>query len=154
MTLEEAKKRNDYHFECSEVRIYLEEIRSNKFSSHDERNGEHIWGVAMLELGNVDIELNLLSGGTGKDGKEINEVYPCYFICLKGLISPTDANWVSAGYIDNRYPVTVDFTKNNWEEALEKDMFEKMECIVEEHNFSYDEMNFTPETERQVLEML
>lgn len=139
MNFEEAKAREDYMFDASVLYHYLDEIRRGKFDCHDEEEGEHIWGVSILEIGYVDIEVNLLSGEEDENGKVANEVYPCYFICVKDDCD--DWNSWSIGYVDDKYPVNVDFCKADWEEQLERDMFEKLMCVVKDYNLHINEPN-------------
>lgn len=156
MTFEEAKNREGYMFDCSDVEWYLKEIRSNKFNDHDEIDGEHIWGVAMLEIGNVDIELNLLNARRNKYGKELNEVYPCYFLCVKGCIPPeypypAEEEWESVCYLDDKFEVTVDWSRDDWKAKLEVDMFKKLMIIVKMFGLNIDTYNFTTETELEEM---
>lgn len=141
MTLSEAKKRPDYRFVSDGIDIYIDEIRHGKFKIHDEENGEHIWGCAVLEIGYVDIELNLESGTEDKSGKLINDVYPSYYVCVKYGDGPLDWDSVSIGYVDDKYPVQVDFCKADWEEQLERDMFEKLMYVVKDYGLHIDEPN-------------
>ena len=130
MTLSEAKKRPDYRFVSDGIDIYIDEIRHGKFKIHDEENGEHIWGCAILESGVED-----------KTGKIINEVYPSYFVCVKYGEGAFDWDSVSIGYIDDKYLVSVDFNKENWKEQLEVDMYKKLMCVVKDRGLNIDSPN-------------
>ena len=134
ITLAEAKQREDYSFDCNILYGYINEIRANKFSDHDPENGEHIWGVAVMEIGCVDIELNL---SNSQDG--VNDVVPDYFICAKDKCG----NWIPAGYIDD--PVDVYFGLDDWKEDLEADMFNKLIAVVEKYGLDFDSSDKTEE---------
>lgn len=156
MEFKEAKVREDYSFDCEVASHYLEEIRNNEFDCHDEVDGEHIWGVAVLEIGNVDIELNLLNARHNKYGKELNEVYPCYFLCVKGCIPqkypyPAEEEWESVCYLDDKFEVAVDWSRDDWKAKLEVDMFKKLMIVVKMFGLNIDTYNFTTETEREEM---
>lgn len=139
ITLAEAKTRNDYSFDCNRLYFYLDEIRANKFNIHDPVDGEHIWGVAVMEIGCVDIEVNLSNSQDGVD-----DVVPDYFICAKDK----EGIWVSAGYIDDQ--VDVDFGSDDWKEQLEADMFKKLVAVVEKCGLDFDSSD---KTEEEILSL-
>ena len=68
-----------------------------------------IWGVAVLEIGYADIEVNV----TRAEGDAISGDY---FVCLK----QEDGEWFSHGYIDRE--VTIDWSAPDWKDRLHEEM--------------------------------
>lgn len=60
MTFEEAKKRPDYKFVLNGIESDIEDIRNNYMKRLYE-NGDPERGIAILEIGYVDIEVNLMT---------------------------------------------------------------------------------------------
>ena len=150
MTFEEAKRDSNYEFVCDTLELYLDEIRRNEFKYHDEIDGEHICGVAKLEIGCIDIEVNLENENYDINDRPMNDVAVEYFICAKGRCDNGKEAWTSLGYLDN-YKVDVNFHRDDWKEQLERDMFQKLNTIVKLFNLKYDEYNFMSDEEEQEL---
>lgn len=133
MTFEQAKSRKDYRFSFVETESTVEEIRKNHMESLYE-NGDPIRGAAVLEIGHVDIELNIATyeqcGVTDKGNIPMLN----YFACLKH--GDTDDSWESDDYLD--YNINVDWNADNWKEQLEKDMFKALDLYVRKNGYSYD----------------
>ena len=135
MIFEEAKKFREYKFSLNGVERLIDDIRKNWIDDLDE-NGEIYMGVAVLELGYLDIELNIAS-------EEQVSRKPCpgnktpvidYFVCVKNL------EWESDGYVD--YKVNVDWNADDWADQLERDMFMALEKYRKTHNYSYNRPNY------------
>ena len=154
MTFEEAKNREDYDFNISgpnSVTEFIHDIRTNEFMNWTEYNNEDgyvNYSTAVLELGFVDIELNINAVAEG-DGY-INQPYPCYFVNVKGY----DDDWAPAGYTDDfGYMVEVDWWAPDWIIQLERDMFNKLMEFVAEFGLKIDEPNWTePDHEFDVFD--
>ena len=58
MTFDAAKQRPDYHFFLYGIEDLIEEIRNNRMKNLLE-NGDPYRGVAVLEVGYVDFEVNI-----------------------------------------------------------------------------------------------
>ena len=138
MTFEEAKEREDYSFSLNEVENLIEDIRNNYMKDLYE-NGDGYRGAAVLEIGYVDIELNIYTYGQCILGASSKNKTPLldYFTCLKH--GTADDDWESDGYID--YSLNVDWKADNWKEQLEKDMFTALDCYVKNNDYSYDHAN-------------
>lgn len=130
MTFEEAKKLEGYHFSLNGVERLLDGIRKN-FMDDMEEDGDRYIGVAVLEIGYIDIELNIVT-------EEQVSCNPCpgnktpvidYFICLK------NDEWQSEGYIDY-------WNADDWIEQLERDMFKALDAYVSKHGYHYDRPNY------------
>ena len=87
------------------------------FSEKYENNP--LWGLAVMESDNIDVELNL-----GEYGAE-------YFICAKR----DNGEWESLGYVDDFFGpeewvyVDVDFEEDDWKEQLEKEMTHVLDLV-------------------------
>lgn len=139
MKLEEAKLRGDYKFLSSEIETYIEQIRNKKLNGFY-HNGDGARGIAVMEVGCVDIEVNLYSAAQVILGADENCMIPVidYFCCLK----VNDNQWESDSCLD--YSVNVDWYADNWKELLEKDMFKALDMYVKANNLSYDKPNKLP----------
>lgn len=143
MTFAEAKARNDYKFRLNGVQTFLHDLKTGEFMNWtelDKRDGYFNYGMAVLEIGNVDIELNI-NAMCSDDGYDyINQPDPCYFACVKGY----NGDWCDAGYLDNfGYEVSVNWWADDWVEQLERDMFENLIKAVKEFDLKVDEPNWT-----------
>lgn len=152
MTLEEARKRNDYKFTAEFAALYLPDlIKSMQYSENEPYfhetfgDGGAQFGIARLEIGNIDIELNLTEFGAE------------YFICVK----QADGEWENAGYLEDLFfdvvnvawkrdldaddpswrRVDVNFDSTEWQDELEQDMFRTLNYLVENTAWSYDKPN-------------
>ena len=142
MTLEEARAREDYKFAIDATPTDYEWlIKSMTYSEHEAEFKERYWdagpdkGVAVMEIGYIDIELNLTEFGAE------------YFICVNtGKYGDRDYDWESVGYVDDLFLdvadpgwkfVDVDFSAADWREQLERDMFETLDYVVEQTQWSY-----------------
>lgn len=129
MTLEEAKRRDDYKF-TNNIGDYIKEIRQNWMSSLSE-NGDPLRGIAVMEIGYFDIELNIYTNAQiGIDDGNI-PVFE-YFVCVKDK----EYRWHS--YMDLLRKPKVDWKKNNWKTLLENDMFEKLDRWIKNNIFDYN----------------
>jgi hypothetical protein len=135
--------RNEYKFICDRVGSFRQELINGKFSAWDEYaeiNGSFDYGVAVFEMGYVDIELNICAmcneDGTGY----VNKLDPAYFICVKGF----NGDWCDAGYLDDfGYVVNVDWAAEDWREQLKKDMFYNLMRAVKEFDLKIECPNWT-----------
>lgn len=138
ITFEEAKQRSDYKFILNGIENLIEDIRNNRMKDLYENGDGHI-GTAILEIGYIDIEVNIYTyaqcviGADPYDQKPLIE----YFVCIKRGESKDD--WESDGYLD--YDPNVDWMADNWKEQLEKDMFEALNEYVNNTAYSYNRPN-------------
>lgn len=144
MNFTEAKKREDYKFTTNYVGFYLPEIREGCFDSwneYDEENGVFAHGVAVLEIGFADIELNI--GAESSGDKYVNKIITDYYLCVKG--GENGDEWSEAGYPGDSWPgyeVNVDWNADNWKDQLEQDMFNKLMKAAEQFGIKLDEPNW------------
>lgn len=131
-----------YKFNCSYLDTYRNEIINRKLENVNEENGFAAWGVAVLEMEWIDIELNLSAVYSEADETYTSEPDLSYFICLRGLDNFNCPDWISAGYIDHLFPVTVDFAADDWKEKLEKEMYDVLQKVIEKYGFKTNEPNF------------
>lgn len=138
MIFEEAKKRKDYKFTTTEIESLIDDIRNNCMKDLY-ANGDGYRGVAVLEIGHVDVEVNIYSYGQCVLGADPEDQTPLidYFTCLKH--GETNDSWRSDDYLD--YSLNVDWKAANWKEQLEKDMFKALDGYVKANNYSYDHAN-------------
>lgn len=131
MTFEEAKQRPNYCFRLNGIQLLIRDIREEHLEI-DLDNGPLI-GEAVLEIGYVDIEVNISVLGMFN---EIPTYKPTieYFTCLK-----TENDWEPIEYIGTG--ADVDWWSNRWKEELEEDMFLALNEYVESAGLSYDEPN-------------
>lgn len=135
MTFEEAKKRPDYKFVLNGIESDIEDIRNNCMKGLYE-NGDPERGIAILEIGYVDIEVNLMT--YEQVGKHPGDKRPIidYFACIK--CGEGDNDWRSDDYVDHD---NVNWESDNWAEQLERDMFEALNKYVVQKGYSYDHVN-------------
>ena len=97
MTFEEAKKRPDYKFVLNGIESDIEDIRNNYMKRLYE-NGDPERGIAILEIGYVDIEVNLMT--YEQVGEHPGDKRPIinYFSCLA---YEELSNYVSDDFIHN-----------------------------------------------------
>lgn len=136
MTFEEAKKRPDYKFVLNGIESDIEDIRSNCMKGLYE-NGDPERGIAILEIGYVDIEVNLMT--YEQVGEHPGDKRPIinYFSCIK--YGDNDNDWRSDDYVD--HDINVNWVLDNWAEQLERDMFEALNKYVVQKGYSYDHAN-------------
>ena len=137
MTFEEAKQRNDYKFILNGIENIICDIRKRRLDGFTAYT-EGLRGAVVMEVGYVDIEVNIYSEAqitTLKEKKDDLTPVIDYFVCVKSL----DEEWVSDGYIGDS--VKVDWNSDDWEEQLERDMFESLDKYVKEKGYHYDRGN-------------
>ena len=140
MDLETAKARRDYRFVLNaldEGSVVLEDLRNGVMTYLTERSEPFI-AAAMLEIGYLDIELNIFSEAqvtTLPEKKDDLSPVLDYFVCVKDK----HGDWVNDGYLE--YPVAVDFKSTDWQEQLEQDMFGVLDRYAKEKGYSYDGPN-------------
>lgn len=147
MTIEEAKKFKEYKFFLNGVENLIDDLRKNWMENMEEDGERHI-GVAVLEFGYIDIELNILTE------EQVSRI-PCsgnktpvidYFVCIKNI------EWESDGYADQN--VNVNWNSDNWVSQLERDMFAALEKYKDEHGYRYNRPNYgVMEEDRKLLEI-
>ena len=142
MTYEEAKKRVDYHFSINELEGIIEDIQKGWLDDFEE-NGDPMRGAAVLEIGYVDIEVNIFSeeqicreGVKLSDEKRKAPVID-YFICVK--TEKDKDSWRDDKYLEIK--VNVDWSAENWKELLEHYMFIALDNYVRKAGYSYDHPN-------------
>lgn len=100
--------------------------------------------LAVIEFPYIDIELEAYTG----DGNEPSEaadddngIVLGYVVCIKGLYCGEEV-WQTDDFAGE---CTVDFSSENWEELLEKEMVERLAEYVEKRGYSFTEPNFDDE---------
>jgi hypothetical protein len=139
MTFEEARQRKDYKFSLNGMEELINDIRNNYLKDFEE-DGDGCRGAAVLEIGYVDVELNIYTvGQCWYPGRDPEDKTPnlSYFTCLKHGESSDD--WSSDDVLD--YKINVDWNADNWKEQLETDMFKALNGYVENNGYSYDHAN-------------
>lgn len=90
--------------------------------------------IAILENGYVDIEANLFMN---KDYEPVID----FCICVKYSDDNKPWAWGTDGFyndvVDNDDILTTDFTKDNWKEQLEKEMFDKLDKYCKAKGYDY-----------------
>lgn len=140
MTLESAKKFKGYRFVLNGIEDIITEIRNGHLESFN-MSQEPMRGAAVMEIGYVDIEMNVFTEAQVTTLKEKeNDLSPVidYFICVK----TPDEEWVSVGYLDR--PVDVNWNSSDWREQLESDMFSALDEYVSSTGYHYARGNFVP----------
>ena len=136
MTFEEARHRPDYSFVLNGIESDIEDIRNNYMKRLYE-NGDPERGIAILEIGYVDIEVNLMTyEQTGKHPGDKRPIID-YFSCIK--YGDNENDWRSDDYVD--HDINVNWESDNWAEQLERDMFEALDKYVAQKGYSYDHAN-------------
>ena len=121
MDLETAKARNDYRFVLNALdkgSAVLEDLRKGVMAYLTERSEPFI-AAAMLEIGYLDIELNIFSEAqvtTLPEKKDDLSPILDYFVCVKDK-------------------------HGDWKKQLEQDMFEALDSYAKEKGYSYDSPN-------------
>ena len=124
-----------FNCEISEdLRKELAEGKLHKYA--DAAANCELRGTAMLEIGHLDIELNINS--IEEEDDHIEEATPAcdYFICAKYGEDRDD--WESYGYADDYIgdagQAHVDWSAENWEELLFLDMLKALSLYVDTVN--------------------
>lgn len=113
----------------------------------DTCGGDRVLGV--IEFPYIDIELEAYARITDRNGycgyldepnvaRKNEEICLTYAICWCGLFRG-ERSWE---LYDDDGKCKVDFSSDNWEEMLEKDMCERLEKFAEKHGLSFTEPNF------------
>lgn len=131
MTFEEAKQRPDYRFRLTGIQLLIRDIREEHLEI-DLDNGPLI-GKAVLEIGYVDIEVNISILGMFGEMPVYKPIIE-YFMCFK-----TENDWEPIGYLG--IDANVDWWSNRWKEELEKDMFLVLDNSVRFRKLSYNRPN-------------
>lgn len=131
MTFEEAKQRPDYCFRLNGIQLLIRNIREEHLEI-DLDNGPLI-GKAILEIGYVDIEVNISVLGMFDETPTYKPIIE-YFMCVK-----TKDGWESIGYLE--IESNVNWWNNKWGKELEKDMFLVLNEFVNLSGLSYNEPN-------------
>ena len=144
MNFAEAKARPDYKFSPVDNHT-LQQIRDGCME-HMNPEGDPIWGAAVLEIGYIDIELNITAPCIFDEPPPKNQTPVLeYFCCIKHGNHQDD--WYSLGYLDDLIAgnpnthVDVDWNTDNWQEQLEQDMFQSLDWFCDVKGFSYDHPN-------------
>lgn len=149
--INDMKKLNNYDFTMNwygglTEEIFLKAIRTNNASNifeYDKKYGDcyclieenkdepEYRGIAILENGYVDIEANFYMN-------ENSEPIIDFFICCK--YGERDIDWSSDGFYHNIFwddDLLTDFSKDDWKEQLEKEMFDKLKKYCEVKGYDY-----------------
>lgn len=138
LTFDQARKRKDYSFTLNELPSLIDDLQKDYMSATCE-NGDPYRGVAVLEVGYVDVELNITTYEQCGRSVTENDKRPIlgYFVCIKQ--GEQEDDWVSDDYID--YEIQINWHDSNWQKNLERDMFFALNDYVVNHHLSYDEPN-------------
>lgn len=110
-------------FYCQQVESFLPDIYAGRMLIP----GNYCWGIASLEEGDWCLELNIAS----KDDEDENSPITLDYFLLHR--DEEHSEWEQIGYADaEKYPVSVDFTKDGWKETLEADMRKKLTDMIAE----------------------
>ena len=127
----------EYNFRLNGVENLIPQIRTGRLDGFT-KNSEPMIGAAVLEIGYVDIELNIHSEAqvTDLESKK-DDLSPVidYFVCAKNM----DDEWVSLGYLG--YTPKVDWNRHDWNRQLERDMFLALDTWVSETGLKYTRPN-------------
>ncbi|MCC2255950.1 hypothetical protein LKD70_16280 [Ruminococcus sp. CLA-AA-H200] len=138
MTLEEAKRRADYSFQLNGMDGIIDQIRRKQLEGFGRDTCSQMIGAAVMEIGYVDIEVNIFSKAQVTEGDDTkDDMTPVidYFVCVKNI----HEEWVSDGYLE--YTPKVDWDSDNWIAHLERDMFEALDSYVDKKHYSYGRPN-------------
>lgn len=134
---QKIKRRPDYKFTLEITEDTLQELRHNRMDSFME-NGDPIRGAAVLEIGHIDLEVNIHAACQTAHGEpEDKTPQVSYFCCIKR--GETDDTWESDDYVCN--VTSVDWNAADWKEQLEFNMFYELEKYRKEKGYSYDSPN-------------
>lgn len=120
-------------FKCDIDENLRKELENNHLTDDAMAASYHeLRGMAVLELGHVDVELNI---NLMEDIEGAEEGTPCldYFICAK--YGDGDRDWDSFGYADEYIPsefatAHVNWGAENWKELLFSDMLRALSLFV------------------------
>lgn len=96
--------------------------------------------LAVIEFPCVDIELEMWTAGGyyfDEATADDDEISLAYVVCKKFGDGAYD--WDTDDFVQKH--ITVDFSSPTWEDELEQDMLETLDKYVEEHGYSYTEVN-------------
>lgn len=137
MKFDEAKQRKDYKFTLNGIEEIIDDIRKGRLDGFTAYT-EGLRGAAVMEVGYVDIEVNIFSEAqlTTLEEKK-TDLTPVidYFVCVKSA----DEEWVSDDYLDRK--ILVDWSSDDWKEQLEHDMFCALDEYVNKKGYHYDRGN-------------
>ena len=107
----------------------------------DTHDGDRV--IAGLMYPTIDVELEAWTSQGAEPcyaSETDDEISLAYFVCIKGKMHTGEIEWTSGDYIPRE--VNVDFSADNWEEQLERDMIDALEDYVKAESLSYTELNF------------
>ena len=94
ITLEEAKRRDDYVFSAAELEPIVPELRKNWLESFFE-NGDPLRGCAVLEIGFIDVEVNIYSKEQeGKSGDKTPDIFACIIDDYSRFLPTNQLEWL------------------------------------------------------------
>lgn len=121
-------------FNCEISEELRKELSEGKLREYAHAAAFHnLRGIAMLELGYLDIELNINS--LEEEDDHIEEATPTldYFICVK--VGEDRDDWESYGYADDYIgeagQAHIDWSAKNWEELLFADMLKSLTMFAD-----------------------
>lgn len=96
MTFDEAKKLKEYNFKLNGIERLIDDIRNNYMKDMYE-DGERYIGVAVLEIGYIDIEVNIMTEEQVSRKPHPGDKTPVidYFICLKMMNGNRKDTWIT-----------------------------------------------------------
>lgn len=126
LSLTEAKKSKDYKYEYKSKEETDKLI--NSLNSDKSMKGIKEDVYAVLEFGNIDIELNVLNN----DGL----IDIGYVVCIRFLNENNELEWETHGYTDDIKIFDIGDLEN-----LEEIMFNTLMKYADKHNLKYSEPN-------------
>lgn len=144
LNLKDAQARSDYRFECRIDDHLRAELIGGRIEEL-EPNGDFIVAAAIMEVGYVDIELNIhaycqIFNGASPDDKRPDFGY---FICCKNGEDRQDweSDQYADGFLGKEGMPNVDWKADDWAERLEQDMFRVLLSYVSAAGYSFDHPN-------------
>ncbi len=139
LDFQSAKCREDYRFFCMR-----EDIRDEIIAGHMDRVTDYgvLIGEAVLEIGNIDIEINI-STPEQEDADKEGDDSPCidYFCCAFDGEEWWEDGYLLDHFLSDNCKVDVDWAADNWRELLERDMFDTLVWYANMRGLSFDEPN-------------
>lgn len=137
MTLQQMKRRKDYCFRLHGIEKLIPSIRRGRLDGFTE-HAEPAKGVAVLQIGHMDIEVNVFSVAQvscrREDRENLSPVID-YFVSRK----TARGRWEPDGYLGRE--VKVDWKAPDWKSQLERDMYAALDEYVTRQGYYYAHAN-------------
>ena len=139
LDFQSAKRREDYRFACMR-----DDVREEIIAGHMDRvtNYGVLIGEAVLEIGNLDIEINITTPEQEDADKEGDDSPVIdYFCCAFDGDEWWEDGYLLDHFLSDNCKVDVDWSADNWRELLERDMFDTLVWYANMRGLSFDELN-------------